>query len=54
MVYFSWNVERTKSVYVELQPRLKNLCKDRVEGRKSVAEFLRAVSHNIHTGQPNI
>ena len=40
--------KRTKRVYVELQSRLKNLCEDRVEGRKSVAEFLRAVSHNIH------
>ena len=45
---------RTKRVYVELQPRLKNLCEDRVEGRKSVAEFLRAVSHYIRAGQPYI
>ena len=41
-------------MYVELQSRLKNLCEDRVEGRKSVAEFLRAVSHNIRAGQPYI
>ena len=34
-------------MYVELQSMLKNLCEDRLEGRKSVAEFLRAVSHNI-------
>ena len=46
--------KRTKPVYVELQSRLKNLCKDRVEGRKTAAEFLRAVSHNIRAGQPNI
>ena len=46
--------KRTKRVYVELQARLKNLCEDRVEGRKTVAEFLRAVSHNIRAGQPNI
>ena len=46
--------KRTKRVYVELQSRLKNLCEDRVEGRKSVAEFLRAVSHNIRAGQPYI
>ena len=46
--------KRTKRVYVELQTRLKNLCEDRVEGRKTVAEFLRAVSHNIRAGQPNI
>ena len=42
------------TVYVELQTRLKNVCEDRVEGRKTVAEFLRAVSHNIRVGQPNI
>ena len=35
-------------MYVELQAMLKNLCEDRVEGRKTVAEFLRAVSHNRH------
>ena len=46
--------KRFKRVYVELQSRFKNLCEDRVEGRKSVAEFLRAVSHNIRAGQPNI
>ena len=36
----------------ELQARLTNLCEDRVEGRQSAAEFLRAVSHKIHAGQP--
>ena len=46
--------KRTKHVYVELQSRLKNLCEDRFEGRKSVAEFVRAVSHNIRAGQPYI
>ena len=39
-------------MYVELQSRCKNLCEDRVEGRKSVAKFLRAVSYNIRAGQP--
>ena len=37
-------------MHVKLQARLKNLS----EGRKTVGEFLRAVSHNIHAGQPNI
>ena len=41
-------------MYIELQTRLKNLCEDRVEGMKTVAEFLRAVSHNIRAGQPSI
>ena len=31
-------------MYVKLQARLKNLWEDRVEGRKTVGEFLRAVS----------
>ena len=46
--------KRTKRVYVELKAGLKNLCEDRVEGRNSVAEFLRAVSHNIRAEQPHI
>ena len=46
--------KRTKRAYVKLQSRLKNLYEDRVEVRKSVAEFLRAVSHNIRARQPYI
>ena len=41
-------------MYVELQTRLKNLCEDKIEGKKTVAEFLRAVNHNLRAGQPNI
>ena len=29
-------------------------CKDRLQGRKSIAEFLRGVSLNIRGGQPHI
>ena len=32
----------------------KNVCEDRVGGRKNIPEFVRAVSHNICVGQPNI
>ena len=46
--------KRTKKVYVELQKRLKNLCEDRVAGRKTIAEFLRGVGHNLRGGQPNM
>ena len=46
--------KRTKKVYTELQTRLRNLCEDRSSGRKSMADFLRGVSHNLRGGQPNI
>ena len=46
--------KRTKRIHAELQTRLKNLCKDRLQGRKSIAEFLRGVSLNIRGGQPHI
>jgi len=46
--------KRVKKVYTELQTRLRNLCQDRVEGRKAIQEFLRGVSHNLRGGQPNI
>ena len=32
--------KRTKRVFVELQSRLKNLCKDRVEARGLKAKYL--------------
>ena len=47
-------LERARRVYVKLQARLKILSEDRVEDRKTVGKFLRAVTHNIHAGQPNI
>ena len=46
--------ERTTNVYVELQIRLQRLCEDRASGRKSISEFLRGVSHNLRSVQPNI
>ena len=33
--------------YVQLQERLHNLCLDRIEGHKTVAEFLRGIGRNI-------
>ena len=44
--------KRTKRIHTELQTRLK--ISDRLQGRKSIAEFLRGVSHNIRGGQPHI
>ena len=38
---------RTKRVYKNLQTRMKNLCQDRRDGRKSVEEFLHGAGHNI-------
>ena len=46
--------KRTKRIHTELQTRLKNLCQCRLQGRKSIAEFLRGVSLNIRGGQPHI
>ena len=46
--------KRTKRIHTELQTRLKYLCQDRLQGRKSIAEFLRGVSLNIRGGQPHI
>ena len=34
------NSPRTKRIHTELQTRLRNLCKDILQGRKSIAEFL--------------
>ena len=44
----------TATALDELQTRLKNLCQDRLQGRKSIAEFLRGVSLNIRGGQLHI
>ena len=46
--------KRTKHIYTELQIRLKNMCKDRLQTRKSIAEFLCGVSFNIRGGQLHI
>ena len=46
--------KRTKRIHTELQTRLKNLCKDRLQGRKSIADILRGDSLNIRGGQPHI
>ena len=46
--------KRTKKVYTELQKRLFNLCQDRINGHKTVPEFLLGVSHNLRAGEPNI
>ena len=47
-------VKRVHKVYRELQSRLEHLCEDRISGRKSIPEFLRGVSHNLRSGQPNV
>ncbi|KAK8371725.1 hypothetical protein O3P69_016873 [Scylla paramamosain] len=39
--------KRQKRVYKNLQTRMKNLCQDRRDGRKSVEEFLHGAGHNI-------
>ena len=46
--------KRTKRIHTELQTRLKNMCKNRLQTRKSIAEFLHGVSLNIRGGQPHI
>ena len=46
--------KRTKRIHTELQTRLRYLCRDKLQGRKSIAEFIRGVSHNIRGGQPHI
>ena len=46
--------KKTKRISTELHTRLRNLCKDTLQGRKSIAEFLRGVLHNIRGGQPHI
>ena len=46
--------KRTKKVYTELQKRLFNLCLDRINGHKTIPEFLLGVSHNLRAGEPNI
>lgn len=45
--------KRCKKIYSDLQERLRNLCEDRVSGRKTIPQFLRGVSHNLRGGQPN-
>ena len=39
--------KRTKKMYSDIQQRLKNLCKDYIEGRKNLDEVLRGFGHNI-------
>ena len=39
--------KRTKRIYVEQQQRLRNLCQDYVNGRKTLPEFLRGAGHSI-------
>ena len=46
--------KRTKRIHTELQTRQKNMCKHRLQTRKSIAEFLHGVSVNIRGGQPHI
>ncbi|XP_076044781.1 uncharacterized protein LOC143027383 [Oratosquilla oratoria] len=46
--------KRSKRCYVELQVRLYNLVTDYKEGRKTIPEFLRGISHNLRGGQPNV
>lgn len=40
--------QRNKRNAMQLQKRLRRLCQDRVEGRKSIPEFLEGIGHNIH------
>ena len=46
--------KRCKKIYSDLQERLRNLCEDRVSGRKTIPAFLRGVSQNLRGGQPNM
>ena len=39
--------KKTKRVYVDLQQRPKNLCKDYTEGRKTLDQMLCGLGHNI-------
>ncbi len=39
--------KRIKRDTVRLQERLKNLCRDRAEGTKTIPEFLDGIGHNI-------
>ena len=39
--------KRVRKESKNLQKRLYNLCQDRVQGRKSVRQFLRGVGYNI-------
>ncbi|MPC69142.1 hypothetical protein E2C01_063357 [Portunus trituberculatus] len=41
---------RHKRNAIQLQNRLRHLCQDRVEGRKSIPEFL-GIAHSIHITQ---
>ena len=40
-------IKRVKRATVQLQSRLHSLCADRQQGRKSVAEALQGLGHNI-------
>ena len=44
--------KRRRKNYQELQTRLHNLVLDLNEGKKTIAEFLRGISHNLRGGQP--
>ena len=44
---------RQRRVYRDLQTRLRNLCEDRANGRKTIVETLRGVSHNVRFGRLN-
>ena len=46
--------KRTNRIHTELQTRIRNICKDRLQERKSIAECIRGVSHYIRGGQPHI
>ena len=46
--------KRVKRVYQELQARIQNLIMDLNEGKKTIPEFLRGISHNLRGGNMNV
>ena len=43
--------KRVNKGLARLQKRLKTLCEDRVQGSKSIPEFLEGVGHNIRVNK---
>ena len=46
--------KKAKRVYKELQTHIQNLVMELNEGKKTIPEFLRGISHNLRRGNMNV